>query len=237
MVGLVDDQTGRQHLFWAGEISSAGRTTTFERRYATLEDTFGRAKVPPVQPATLSAEEEQTAYLHLIRLAARAGGVSTETDLRDYFRTDPAKTREAIGRLVAAGELEPVAVEGWRRPAYLAAGTRVPRAVDAVGLLSPFDSLVWHRDRTETLFDFRFRIEIYVPAHKRVHGYYVLPFLFGDRLVARCDLKADRAAGVLICRAVHWEPDAPAAARPELVTELHRMATWLSLGAVQLPRD
>ena len=220
-----------EHLFWSGQISSAGRTSQFERRYASLERVLPRAVAEQaVDPAKRPGHEQ--AFRELVMIAARAHGVGTEQCLRDYFRLKPEQARPAIGSLVAEGRLLPVTIEGWKRPAYLHPEARRPRRVHAQALLSPFDSLVWQRERTAALFGFDFRLEIYVPAPLRVHGYYVLPFLFGDALVARCDLKADRAAGVLRVHAVHWEPGAPAEARSALDAELGLLAGWLGLGSV-----
>lgn len=220
-----------EHLFWSGQISSAGRTTQFERRYAALDRVLPRpvAEVA-VDPASRPAHD--VAFRELMMIAARAHGVGTEQCLRDYFRLRPEQARPALESLVAEGALLPATIEGWRRPAYLHPEARRPRGVHAQALLSPFDSLIWQRDRTAALFGFDYRLEIYVPSHLRVHGYYVLPFVYGEHLVARCDLKADRTAGVLRVHAVHWEPDAPPEAKAALADELEQMAAWLGLADV-----
>ncbi|HEU4976645.1 MAG TPA: crosslink repair DNA glycosylase YcaQ family protein [Baekduia sp.] len=220
-----DVKRALEFLFWSGEVTSARR-----RRFERLYDVPERVLPPAVLRAPTPSDDE--AQRALLRVAARSLGIATESDLRDYFRLPAADAKPRVAELVEAGELLPVEVEGWRTPAYLAPGARVPRRVDARALVGPFDSLIWERPRVERIFGFRYRIEIYVPKPQRVHGYYVLPFLLGDRLVARVDLKSDRAAGALLVQAAHAEPDAPAETAVALASELRALASWLTLDDV-----
>ena len=226
--GWSEGKRATESLFWAGELTTATRRGTFERVYGLPDRVLPRAIVETPTP------DRDEAQRQLLAIAARAMGVATLRDLRDYFRMGVEETRARVGELVEAGTLLPVTVKGWREPAYLDPAARRPRRIEATALLSPFDNLIWFRERTERLFGVRIRLEIYTPAEKRTHGYYVLPFLEGDALTARVDLKADRKAGVLLVQASHAEPWASDATPVKLAAELKRMAGWLGLEAVRV---
>ena len=228
--GWSDAKRALECLFWAGELTTATRRGAFERVYGLPEKVLPRAVVEAPTPPRDEAQRQ------LILFAARAMGVATEGDLRDYFRMPVEGFRARVAELVEDGALAPVTVKGWRQGAYLAPGARRPRRAAARALLSPFDNLIWFRDRTQRLFGVRVRLEIYTPAHKREHGYYVLPFLEGEAITARVDLKADRKAGVLVVQAAHAEPGATAATPARLAAELRLMAGWLGLSSVRVEK-
>lgn len=215
-------------LFAAGEVTVAGRRG-FERLYDLPERVLPAAILQ--QPLLDEAEAQRGLLLHAIG----ALGVATEKDLRDYFRLSPADSPVRLAQLLEAGEVQRCEVEGWRQAAYCLPAPKVPRKVEASALLSPFDSLVWERSRTERLFDFRYRLEIYTPQHKRIYGYYVLPFLHDERIAARVDLRAERALGRLAVHAVHEEPQGlDEQGMMALAANLRQMAQWLGLEQVQL---
>jgi uncharacterized protein len=216
-----------EDLFDCGTLLVHDRVN-FERRYDLAERVLP-AGVDSSEPTAAEAAAELTL------LAARALGVATADDLRDYFRLPAAEAKTALAELAGAGLLQQVAVEGWGRPAWLLPGTRVPRRVAGPPvLLSPFDSLVWSRQRTQRLFGFTYRLEVYVPAGRRVHGYYTMPVLAGGQLVARVDPKHDRQAGVLLLRDLHLEPAAdPAGAVAATAAAAARLAAHLGAARVE----
>lgn len=222
-----DTKIALEYLFFDGAITSAGRNSSFARRY----DLTSRVLPPEIVDAPTPSDAE--AYRRLVELAARSFGVAAEVELRDYFRLPVDGARQAVAELVEDGTLIPVEIKSWKPQAYMHKDAPGPRKPNFATLVSPFDPLIWYRGRTERLFDLSYRIEIYVPEPQRVYGYYVLPFLQGDRFTARVDLKADRKAGVLRVPAAWLEPkaDAESTARA-LAAELERMASWLGLSGV-----
>ncbi|MEU4193558.1 crosslink repair DNA glycosylase YcaQ family protein [Kribbella sp. NPDC026611] len=227
-----DAKIAIEYLFCAGKVAIAGRRH-FERIYDLTE----RVIPAPVLEATEPTADE--ARRELVRIAARGLGVGTAKDLcgsgQGHFPLPTATARQVIGELVEAGDLIPVRVEGVKQQSYRWHEAK-DQPIDARALLSPFDPLIWNRDRTHHLFDFFYRISIYTPAPQRVHGYYVLPFLLGDRLVARVDLKADRKTSTLVVPTLTAEPSAPDFLEP-LAAELKTMATWLDLDSIEVTAD
>ncbi|HEV7614719.1 MAG TPA: crosslink repair DNA glycosylase YcaQ family protein [Solirubrobacterales bacterium] len=227
-----EEKTALEYLFFAGRVCAA-RRVNFERLYDLPE------RVLPAEVLDAPTPPQEEAQRQLILIAAKRLGVATEADLGDYFRLPRGESKARVAELAEEGALTPARVEGWRQPAYLASERPVGlrRAAKARALLTPFDSLVWARERTERIFGFRYRIEIYVPAPKRVYGYYVLPFLLGDRLVGRVDLKSDRQAGVLRVRGAFAEPGVDSAhVAEELADELRLLSGWLGLGGIAVGR-
>jgi uncharacterized protein YcaQ len=229
--GWSDGKRALEWLFWAGLVTTATRRG-FERIYDLPE------RVLPAEILNAPTPSEDEAQRELLRLSIRALGIASERCLRDYFRLEPQDAKARIPELVDAGELVPVTVEGWNGTVYLDPQAKIPRRVEARALVSPFDPIVWERTRTERLFDFRYRIEIYTPAEKREFGYYCLPFVLGEKIVARVDLKADRSAGNLIVHSIHPEAGmSPEEIAPALGDELRLMAEWLNLGSITAPKE
>jgi uncharacterized protein len=225
-----DGKNALEYLFYAGRVCTSQRVN-FERLYDLPE------RVLPADVLGAATPSEDDAQRQLILIAARSLGVASEEDLGDYFRLPRKASKARVAELVQSGDLETTAVEGWRLPAYMLPGAEPPRPVRACALLSPFDSLVWSRARTSRLFGFDYSIEIYTPAAKRRFGYYVLPFLLGESLVARVDLKSDRKAGVLrVLGAFAEDRHEPGPIARELAAELLSLANWLGLSYVAAER-
>lgn len=225
--GWSDEKHAFEWLFWAGRITTHSRRG-FERLYDLPE------RVIPADIFNAPVPSPEDAHRELLRHSARALGVATYGDLRDYFRLNPGDMKGRLEELVEEGEILPVKVQGWKQPAYLHTAARLPRKIHARALLAPFDPLVFERSRAERLFDFFYRIEIYTPAEKRQYGYYVLPFLLGDTIVARADVKADRPAGVLRVLATYAQAGAPPETASELLEEFRLMQSWLGLERMEV---
>lgn len=222
--GLSDIKEALEYLFVFGDVVTAGRKR-FERVYALPEQVLS--------PALLGAEVPvDDAQRELVRRAVRAHGIGTAKDIADYYRLYVATATRFLNELADAGEVQRVSIEGWKVPGYLATGARIPRRLEAAALLSPFDPVVWERDRTERMFRFRYRIEIYTPAPKRVYGYYTLPALVDEQVVGRLDLKSDRQAGVLRVQSTWREATAPRGVEERLVPVLRELAAWQGLGDI-----
>ncbi|MGA7271904.1 MAG: crosslink repair DNA glycosylase YcaQ family protein [Acidimicrobiia bacterium] len=228
MWGWSDGKVALEALFLTGRVTTASRVNFV--RYYDLTD-----RVISSDVLGMDTPGEDEARTEMLRIAARSLGVGTAADLADYHRLKVSRARPLLRQLVKAGELVDVEVEGWDDPAYMHAGAVVPRRVEGSALLSPFDSLVWSRPRVERIFDFHYRISIYEPSYRRVHGYYVLPYLVDDRLVGRVDLKADRDRGRLRVQGAFAEEgvDRPSVAR-RLGPDLESAAGWLGLNGVEV---
>jgi uncharacterized protein YcaQ len=229
--GWSDVKEGLEYLFWWGEVVSAGRTR-FERRYGLAEQVLPREILDVDVPRA-------DAYRILLSRAARAHGIGTAKDFADYYRLKGPEVKLALQDLEDSGELVPVSVRGWEsqgRPqrAWRHRDARVPRSIESAALLSPFDPVVWERERTERMFGFRYRIEIYTPEPRRQYGYYVLPVLIDDEIVGRLDLKSDRQAGVLRVQAAWSERGAAEAHLDRISALLHSAARWQELERVEV---
>jgi hypothetical protein len=225
-----EGKSALEWLFWAGLITTRTRRG-FERVYDLTE------RVIPAPILDIPTPSLADAQCELVRISAEAMGVATLADLADNFGLLQSDARARVRELIEAGTLEEVRIEGWRAPAYLATGAKLPRRASGAALLAPFDNLIWRRERTERLFGLRYRIGIYTPAAQREHGYYVYPFLLGERIAARVDLKADRKSGRLLVQAAHLEPGAAEdAVLGPLAEALARAAAWQGLGEVAVAK-
>lgn len=217
---------GLERMFRVGEVVSAGRSG-FERTYALPEQVM----TPELYAREVPREE---AVHRLMERSARAHGIGTLSDLADYYRLKTVDAKPALERLVDEGVVRRVTVPGWNRPGFLHRDARIPRRVEATALLSPFDPVVWERDRALRMFGFHYRIEIYTPAPKRVYGYYTLPVLVDEALVGRIDLKNDRKRGVLRVQSAWREAGVPDAVAERIVPELRALAAWQGLGELEV---
>ena len=225
--GWGDTKRSLEHLFFIGRVGAVRRPNTFERAYCDPADVIPPAVLEQGTP------DRRDAMVALLERSARGHGVGTAKDLGDYFRLPIKEVRPLLEEMADDGIVDRVAVEGWKGPAYVHPDAHLPRWIRASTLVSPFDSVMWERDRVERVFGFTYRIEIYVPKPKRVFGYYVLPFLLGDRFAARVDLKADRAGSRLLVQSAFAEDgvDQDEVVVP-LLDELRTMASWLGLDDV-----
>ncbi|MBW0000740.1 MAG: YcaQ family DNA glycosylase [Verrucomicrobia bacterium] len=221
-----DAKHALEWLFWAGLVAATHRRGSFERVYDLPERVLPRTILQCPTPRGIDARRM------LLARSAEALGIATADDLRDYYRIPAADVPPLLEQLVEEGTIAPVRVRGWQQQAYLHKDARAGRKIEGSALLSPFDPLIWHRPRVERLFGFRYRLEIYTPAHKREHGYYVLPFMLDGALVARVDLKADRKVGTLMIQRAHVEPAAPGCTVERLLAELCLLASWLGLSSI-----
>lgn len=242
-VGDLDDPGGRtgpwwgyskgkialEYLYLTGQLMISNRDKNFKIAY-DLPD-----RVLPSEVGQQPTPSTQESFRALAMLGAKSHGIGTAADIADYFRLKLTDVRPILQEQVAAGELELVEVAGWKDPAYLHPEAKVPRSIKAATFLTPFDPVCWFRPRAERLFNFHYRIEIYVPEPKRIYGYYVLPFLHNDQLVGRADIKADRKAGMLLAKGIYGEPHAdPDVVAPAMAENLHAMAEWLGLDGVDV---
>jgi uncharacterized protein len=226
--GWSKNKLALETLFDQGLVTTAKREG-FERFYDVPE------RVIPTEILALPTPKERDAFLTLIDLAGQTLGIGTAFDLRDYFRLPVAEAARAMSDAVEAGILLPASVEGWKQPAYIHRHAKLPRKAGVTALVSPFDPICWYRERAERLFSFHYRIELYTPASKRKFGYYVLPFLHGDRFAGRVCLKADRQAGVLLANQCHVEDSCDHREIADALSqELNKMSAWLGLQGIQL---